>query len=238
MRQAGRHQPAMNDSHADFASNRILAALPSAERNQLQPLLQPVRFALQQVLHEIGKPIDAVYFVGSGLISVTADTHDHGLVEVGMIGRESFAGGQLLLHPLGPAIHRSFAQIPGTAHILPARDFLHALQTLPVFRDLCHRALQFLMVQTSQTAACNARHELPGRLARWLLMSLDRMDGDTLPVKHEFLSSMLGVRRAGVSTVVGSLEHAGLIRTARGQITIVDRPGLEHHACFLLRNNL
>ena len=221
----------MNYLTTNLSSNRILASLPDAERDQLHPMLQPANLALQQVLHDVGKPVEALFFVDSGLVSVTADTQDHGQVEIGMIGREGFTGGQMLLYPNGLAIHRSFVQIPGNARVLQAPDFLHALQTLPVFRERCQRALHFLMVQTSQAAACNARHELPERLARWLLMSHDRMDGDTLPMKQEFLSYMLGVRRAGVSTVVGGLQEAGLIRTARGQVTIVDRDRLEEEAC-------
>jgi CRP-like cAMP-binding protein len=221
----------MNDIGTKLSSNRILACLPASELEQLRPKLQRTSFVLQQVLHDVGKPIQAVYFIESGLISVTADTQDNGLVEVGMIGREGFTGGQVLLYPNGLAIHRSFVQIPGEAHVLQAEDFQDALQSLPVFREQCQRTLHFLMVQTSQTAACNARHELPERLARWLLMSHDRMDGNTLPMKQEFLSYMLGVRRAGVSTVVGGLQEAGLIRTARGQVTIVDRDRLEDEAC-------
>lgn len=215
--------------------NQILSSLPLAEIEALQSHLQSVSFVLQQVLHEAGNAVAEVYFPESGLVSVTADTHDNGLVEVGVIGGEGFTGSQILLDPGATSAHRSFMQVPGQGYKVAAPQFLAAAGSLPVFRALCLRYINFLMVQTAQTAACNARHELPARLARWLLMSHDRIEGDDLPMKQEFLSFMLGVRRAGVSVVIGRLQSAGLIKSLRGHVVILDRAGLEAEACSCYR---
>jgi CRP-like cAMP-binding protein len=225
----------MNQYAVPIYRNQILSALPPSEIEQLRPHLQSVSFVLQQVLHEAGNPVAEVYFPESGLVSVTADTQDHGWVEVGLIGREGYTGSQVLLSPDALVTHRSFMQVPGHGYKLAAPDFIAAAERLPAFRALCLRYIHFLMLQTAQTAACNARHELPKRLARWLLMSQDRIDGNDLPMKQEFLSYMLGVRRAGVSVVVGALQTAGLVRPSRGHITILDRVRLEDEACTCYR---
>ena len=221
----------MSESAVPGYRNHILSSLPNDEIQQLASLMQPSTVVMQQVIHEVGNPIEDVYFPETGLVSVTADTKDNGLVEVGLIGREGFTGSQVLLSADAVAVHRSFIQIPGTGYRLRAATFRAAMQDMPVFRDRCMRYIHFLMIQTAQTAACNARHELPERLARWLLMSLDRSDSNLLPMKQEFLSYMLGVRRAGVSMAIGALQSAGIIQTSRGNLTIVDRQALEEEAC-------
>ena len=116
-----------------------------------------------------------------------------------------------------------------------APAFRDALAAMPVLRDHCLRYVQFVLVQTAQSAACNARHEMPERLARWLLMSRDRIDSDELPMTQEFLSYMLGVRRAGVSVVANALQSTGAIRLSRGHLTVLDRAGLEEEACSCYR---
>ena len=116
-----------------------------------------------------------------------------------------------------------------------ALAFREALAVMPALRDQCLRYVQFVMVQTAQSAACNVRHELPERLARWLLMCRDRTDSDELPMTQEFLSYMLGVRRAGVSVVANALQSTGFIRQSRGSLTILDRAGLEQEACSCYR---
>jgi CRP-like cAMP-binding protein len=221
----------MNQDAAPSFRNQLLAGLPDEEIQHLKTFLQPTSFVLQQVLHEAGNPIEYVYFPESGLISVTADTHDNGMVEVGLTGREGFTGTPVLLDADANAVHRSFSQVPGSAYGIGAQNLREAVRDLPVLRERCLRYIHFFMVQTAQCVACNARHELPERLARWLLMSHDRVEGTDLPMKQEFLSFMLGVRRAGVSTVVGTLQSAGLIQTSRGHVTIIDRDRLEQEAC-------
>ncbi len=215
--------------------NELLRSLPANELALMRPCLLPVTFVMSQVLHEAEAPIDEVYFLESGLVSLTADTSDNGLVEVGMTGREGFVGVTMLLSPQPVSVHRAFVQIPGRAYRVRATAFRELTGTLPVLRDRCLRCVQVMLMQSSQIAACNARHDLPGRLARWLLMSRDRIDGDDLPMTQEFLSYMLGVRRAGISVVANALQSQGLIRQSRGRITILDRSGLEGKACACYR---
>ena len=225
----------MSDHAVPSYRNEILSVLPLSEIEQLRPHLQHASLVMQQVLHEFGNTIADVYFPETGLVSLTADTQDHGWVEVGLIGREGFTGSQLLLNPDAVIAHRAFIQVPGQGYRIAAAQFLALADRLPTFRTLCLRYIHFQMIQTAQSAACNARHELPKRLARWLLMSHDRIDGNDLPMKQEFLSYMLGVRRAGVSVVLGSLQSSGVIQSSRGHIVILDRAGLEREACTCYR---
>ena len=175
--------------------------------------------------------MEHVYFPEIGLASLTADTGDNGFVEVGMTGREGIVGVAALLNPEAVAVHRALVQVGGAALRIRSADLRGLVEQVPALRDRCLRYLQVLMVQTSQAAACNARHELPERLARWLLMTRDRVDSDEVPMTQEFLSYMLGVRRAGVSVVAGALQAQGLIQQSRGRMTILDRAGLEKEAC-------
>lgn len=215
--------------------NDLLAALPAGEHERLRPHMQRVTLTMEQELHEVGGPIDQVYFVESGLVSLTANTGDNGYVEVGMTGREGLVGTSVLLNPRAVATHRALVQISGSAWRLPSTALREMVDQLPTLRDRCFRYLQVVMVQTSQSAACNARHELPERLARWLLMTHDRINTDRLPMTQEFLSYMLGVRRAGVSVVTSALQAQGLIQQSRGYLSILDRQGLEEEACNCYR---
>ncbi len=211
--------------------NLLLADLPAEIRDMLRPDMRRVPLVSGQVLHERDEPIEEVYFIETGLASLTAETFDNGQVEVGMVGREGFVGVTALLfdQPLAP--QRAFMQIPGEALRLSRSALLAATDTVPVLRNRCLAFAGSLMQQTAQTAACNARHDVTERLARWLLMSHDRADGDLLPLTQEFLSYMLGVRRPGVAVSAGALQAAGVIQYARGRISVVDRAGLEKAAC-------
>ncbi len=215
--------------------NELLRALPPDEFALVRPCLLPVTLVMSQILHEAEAPIDEIYFLETGLVSLTADTSDNGRVEVGMTGCEGFIGVAVLLNPEPISVHRAFVQIPGRAYRVRATTFRELTEALPVLRDRCLRHVQVMLMQSSQIAACNARHDLPGRVARWLLMSRDRIDGDDLPLTQEFLSYMLGVRRAGISVVANALQGQGLIRQSRGRITILDRSGLEGKACACYR---
>lgn len=223
--------PVAATAESNGLSNELLCSLPPDELNRLRPYLSPVTLVLSQILHEVEAPVDEVYFLETGLISLTADTNDKGQVEVGMTGREGFVGLSVLLNPEPVSVHRALVQVPGRAHRLRAATFREVLEVSPALRDRCLRYVQVMLVQNSQVAACNARHSLPERLARWLLMSRDRIDGDELPMTQEFLSYMLGVRRAGISVVANALQSQGLIRQSRGRITLLDRAGLEKRAC-------
>jgi len=236
------HQPVWKQAMSFMPStevtgfrNELLRALPADDLDRLRPHLRPVTLVLSQILHEAEAPIDEVYFIEAGLASLTADTSDNGLVEVGMTGREGLVGVAVLLSPEPASIHRAFIQMPGRAFRVRATVFRELVEASPALRDRCLRYVQVLLVQNSQVAACNARHGLPERLARWMLMSWDRADSEELPMTQEFLSYMLGVRRAGVSTVANALQSQGLIRQARGRITLLDRAGLEARACTCYR---
>ena len=220
---------------ADLFFNAILAALSEEDVKQLRPHIQRVTLVLEQVLHEAGEQIDHVYFPESGVVSLTADTRDNGLVEVGMTGREGIVGASASLNPDATAVHRALVQVPGSAIRMRTTAFRDMLDRSATFRDRCLRYVQVLMIQVSQTAACNARHELTGRLARWLLMSQDKLDTNEMPMTQEFLALMLGVRRTGVSLIANALQSTGAIRQSRGRITIVDRTKLENEACNCYR---
>jgi len=211
--------------------NEILAALPADVIEAMRPDLMHVDVRTHQTLHERGALIADVFFLESGIASLTADTLDHGQVEVGLTGREGFVGTSVVLNRNAVAVHRAFVQVDGSAYRMGADALRAAVERSHALRDHCLRYVEVLMAQTSQVAACNARHTLPERLARWLLMTRDRVDSDELPVTQEFLSVMLGVRRAGVSLAASALQSAGLIRQARGRITILDRDGLEAASC-------
>ena len=223
--------PSTSDPDQPSFRNELLAALPKDVQAQLRPHLRRVSLSMEQELHEVGNPIDYVYFVEAGLVSLTAETGDNGFVEVGMTGREGLVGTAALLNPDAVAVHRAIVQISGTALRMDAPTLRGLVEQHPALRDRCLRYLQVVMVQTSQAAACNARHELPERLARWLLMVRDRADSDEVPMTQEFLSYMLGVRRAGVSVVASALQAQGLIQQSRGRVAILDRAGLEQEAC-------
>lgn len=211
--------------------NELLATLPADELARLRPHLTREALASGRELHAPGAPITDVYFIEQGLASFTANTFDGGSVEVGLAGREGMVGIAAFLMPDMPALHRAFIQIPGSALRMDAAAFRAALNQCPELRRRCLHFVGAFMAQAAQTAACNARHEITERLARWLLMSLDRVDGNELPLTQEFLSLMLGVRRAGVVVAASALQSDDLIRYARGRITVLDRPGLEEVSC-------
>ena len=211
--------------------NAILAALPPGDASLLRPHLHRATLVASQVLYEPGVPIDAVYFLESGIASQTADTGDEGRVQVGMTGREGLVGVMSLLNANALCAQHTTMQVAGSALRMQRARFLDVVAQSPSLRAVFLRQIEGLVIQVSQSAACNARHDMTQRLARWLLMAHDRVDGDELPMTQECLARMLGVRRAGVSGVVGLLQKEGLIRQARGRITLVERAGLELKSC-------
>lgn len=215
--------------------NRLLATLVPAALAALRPhLLGPVQLAQGQTLHVRGHPVADVFFPEAGLVSLTAGTLD-GDVEVGLTGREGLVGAAVLLDPEAVAVHEAFVQIPGAAWRVPAGALRRAFERSPALREHLLRYVHALMAQSGQAVACNARHPVPQRLARWLLMAHDRVDGDELRLRQEAVSLMLGVRREGVSVAASALQASGLIRQSRGCITVLDRPGLEAAACGCYR---
>ena len=213
------------------SGNDLLSMLPPAELSHLRPVLTNVRLVNGQTLHEAGERIGQVFFVQHGFVSMVAEA-DGGNpgTEVGLVGREGMVGLPVLLDPRAVSFNRAMVQMPGAAHRMPAQA-LHDAEALPVLRRLLSQALQVSMAQVSQTAACNSRHPLPQRLARWLLMAHDRVDGDDLAITQEFLSIMLAVRRSGVTLALQALLATGAIRTGRGRVTVHSRAALEAAAC-------
>jgi len=174
--------------------------------------------------------IEAVYFVESGFVSLVAALDDGTQAEVGLVGREGMVGLPLITG-IDTAFVDAFVQGHGSALCMEAAAFRHALKEEPVLQNLLFRYLEAMNSQTTQTAACNGRHDLEQRLARCLLMAHDRVDGDEFQITQEFLALMLCVYRPSVSVVASTLQRAGMIRYGRGHIAVLDRAALEATAC-------
>jgi CRP-like cAMP-binding protein len=192
-----------------------------------------VSLSHRQVLYAPDQPIEAVYFPESGMVSLVADLDDGVQAEVGIIGREGMVGVPLL-HGVETSFNESFVQIPGTAMRMAVVAFQQELASA-AFRARLLRYGEAHQAQISQTAACNGRHGLEQRLARWLLMAHDRVDDDEVPLTQEFMAMMLGVHRPSITVTAGILQRAGLIRYASGRITILDRLSLEAASCECYR---
>jgi CRP-like cAMP-binding protein len=214
--------------------NRLLAALSTPEYQRLRPHLEPVSLTFKQVLYEAHTPLAYAYFPHTGVVSMVTILADGTAIEVGMVGNEGMVGVPLLLGAERMPV-RTFVQVPGEAVRVAAAAFRAAVSQPGPLLALLHRYTQALLVQLTQSSACNRAHPIAARCARWLLMTHDRMDTTQFPLTQEFLSQMLGVRRAGVSEVAAKLQKAGLIRYSRGQLTVVDRAGLEAAACECYR---
>jgi CRP-like cAMP-binding protein len=212
-------------SRADVR-NRLLTKMPLEDWTLLAPHLELVTLKERQVVEVPSKPITHVYFVETGVVSVVAVNQEDHRIEVGVIGKEGVTGAPLVFGD-DRAQHSAYLQIGGSGRRMPARAFLAAMDKSPSLRTLMLKSAQAFMVQTAHTALANGRAKLEERLARWLLMAHDRLDSDSVPLTHEFLAVMLGVRRAGVTVALHSFERRGLIATRRGQLTLVDRPGIE-----------
>jgi CRP-like cAMP-binding protein len=215
---------------APTIANLLLAGLPPRALAQLSRHLEPVSLPGHQILAKPGVQIDHVYFPESGMVSLVHPLADGTQIEVGVTGREGFVGVAVLLGANASPLE-AMVQIPGSALRMRATVFREQVARIKPFSDAVHRYAQALHVQVSQTAACNGRHVLQERLARWLLTARDRANSDELPLSHEFLSMMLGSRRVGVTLALGTFRTAGIIKNRHGRITILDRANLEEAAC-------
>ncbi len=218
------------------AGNRLLLALSPTARMLVAEELEPMTLAAGFVLYEPGSPMDYVYFPETAVASMIRRMADGAGVEVGTIGREGVVGGAVALGA-STMPTECVIQVAGTVQRM-STVALRSVMALPredddspTLFDLMLLYAQALFEQCAQTAACNRLHALEQRCARWLLMIHDRVPGDELLLTQEFLSYMLGVRRAGVTEACGTLMRAGLIRYRHGRITVVDRAGLEAAAC-------
>ncbi|OUL36517.1 Crp/Fnr family transcriptional regulator [Nostoc sp. T09] len=210
--------------------NRLLAKLAPDELKRLHPHLEIVSLSLGQVLILPNEPISFVYFPINSLLSAVTVMEDGSTVEAGCIGREGMAGVSILLDTNTTPM-QILAQIPGQAVRVKASIIKQAFDTGGSLQKLLHRYIHTFIVLTSQSTACNRLHHIEARLSRWLLMSSDGIDSDSLALTQEFMSTMLGVRRSGVSETASKLQSRGLISYHRGQIQIVDRKSLEKTAC-------
>ena len=215
-------------AHAD--ENSLLAALSPGEFRRLRSDLEPVTMTFGEILYEPGETIRHVYFPVTSLVSLLTVVDGHLALEVGLIGREGMVGIPLVLGHDASSV-RALVQGDGTALRMSEAHFRRNCHNSPPLQQELYRYTHTLMAQISQTAACNRFHVLEQRLARWLLMTHDRVKSDQFCMTHEFLGHMLGVRRVGVTRAAQALQNRKLISYTRGDITILDRKGLEESAC-------
>ena len=210
--------------------NHLIELLPRTDRRRLLALCEPVELQLAEVLCEPGALLRHVVFPIGGFVSLVALVDGSPGLEVGMVGREGMLGTQLALG-VAAAPWRAVVQGEGTAWRIGAAAFRVELARSPALKRGLDRYIHVLMAQLATSAACLRFHQIGPRLARWLLMSQDRAHADRFRVTQEFLAYMLGVRRVGITAAAGALQREGLIEYHRGDLTVLDRPGLEGAAC-------
>lgn len=210
--------------------NRLLASMPPHAIEQLALHLIPVDLPMNHILHQAGHFIDRVYFLEEGICSMVVTLGTGATVEVGRIGNEGFVGVAAILR-VSQSPNRFFMALPGHGYSIEVETLLLHAEASSQLRNCLLRSVQSLLVQTAQTAACNRMHELPERLARWLLMCDDRIQTPDVPVTQEFLAMMLGTRPSSISVAASGLQKAGLISYSRGLMKIQDRAGLAEAAC-------
>jgi len=218
------------------SSNRLLRLAPPSEVTRILAVAEKVQLKPRQIVHHWRLPMDHVYFVESGLISVSAKVDEERFVEAWLIGSEGMVGAPCLLAPDDKTPpHRRIVQVGGTALRIPTSAFLGMLDEVPALRGVILRYINVVLLQTSQAGACNALHSVKQRLARWLLLADGSLQSAELPLTHAVLAQLLGVRRASVSECLEALERQGSVVNMRAAIRITDRAGLEHTACSCLR---
>jgi CRP-like cAMP-binding protein/PAS domain-containing protein len=215
--------------------NRLLAGLPAREYERLLSGLEPIKLTYGEVLHEPGEQLRHVYFPSDCLVSLLTVVEGHRALEVGLVGREGMVGTRLVLGITASSV-RALVQGTGTAVRMTSARFLKEFRRSPALQRALFQFTDALMLQITQTAACNRFHVVEARLARWLLMTRERLPSGEFRLTHEFLADMLGVRRAGVSSAASTLQRRKLIRYQRGVITIIDQQGLEAAACSCYRD--
>lgn len=217
------------------STNLLLSALPSREYNRLLPHLGRLPLDFKTVLYELGQPVTHLYFPTSGMISLllAPDGRRAGM-EVGVVGREGVVGLSAFLGARSEPT-RSIVQVPGEALRMPADKFRVLVGRESKLYELLLRYVHVFLTQLTHEAACIALHPIEKRLCRWLLTVHDRAGCDRFPLTHEFLAAMLGVRRASVTEAACRLRQAGLIRYGGGQLTVLDRRGLERNVCGCYR---
>lgn len=212
------------------AENRLIQLLGRADRGKLLDRCEPVELVLSQTLTVAGDVTRHAYFPLDAFISLLTIEAGQPALEVGMIGNEGMLGVQLALDVTAVPLH-ALVQGAGSAWRMDARGFRIALRESAALRRVMNRYVYVLMTQMASSAACLRYHPLVPRLARWLLMSQDRAHADHFHITHDFLASMLGMRRAGITIAAGELQSSGLIEYHRGALVVLDRKGLEAVSC-------
>jgi CRP-like cAMP-binding protein len=223
-------QKSRNDGDGNGVHNKILLSLPNKECDFLFSRLVFLNLRLNDVLQEAGQPIQYCYFPNTAMASILNVMDDGKSVEVGLAGWEGFVGLPVIAG-FRTSASRAVTQGEGSAFRINADDMRKAVRGCPQLLISLLRYFQEATMEVSQIAACNRLHDVEERLARWLLMSQDRIRSDQLPLTQEFLSQMLGTRRSSVSVAAASLQRAGLIRQNRGHVSIIDRAELENASC-------
>ena len=216
-----------NDGHS---ANRLLAKLPKKEYQRLLPLLKNTTLTFGDVLYEPGDTIKHVYFPNDSIISLLSAVAERSTLEVGMVGNEGMAGLSIFMG-VNISSTRALVQASGSALRMSSAAVRDEANHLSSLHRLLHRYTHSLLTQIAQSSACNRFHTVDARLARWLLMTLDRVGMDEFRLTQDFMSNMLGVRREGVNKAAGALQARNLIRYSRGIIKVLNRPGLERVAC-------
>lgn len=210
--------------------NRILASLPDEQRLRIGACADQVQLKGKTLLFDLDQPITSVYFPIEGVVSLVSILSDGSAVESATVGNEGMVGLPVFLGARSMSA-QAFVQVPGFGYRLATADFLAELERGPELRIALNRYTQAVITLLAQNSACNRRHSIQARCARWLLLTHDRISGDSFELTQKALSLMLGVRRATVTVAAGLLQQAGLIEYDRGVITVVDRAGLEAAAC-------
>ena len=220
----------MPTPHSNPLENQLLAALPESEAARVLPLLEPAEMPLGKVLFESGSPITHVYFPTTSIVSLLHVMEDGASAEIAVVGYEGIVGIALFMGGISTP-SRAVVQSAGRGFRLKADVMKQEFNRAGPMMHLLLRYTQALITQKAQTAACNRHHSLDQQLCRWLLLSLDRLQGNELIMTQELIANMLGVRREGVTEAAGNLQQAGLIRYQRGHITVLDRAGIEERSC-------
>jgi len=210
--------------------NHLLAALPAEIVERIAPHLELIPLLLGQVLYESGGQLHHVYFPTSAILSLNYIMENGASAEIAGVGNEGVLGVSLFMGG-NTTPSRATVQTGGHGYRLKGRVLLDEFNRAGPLMHLMLRYTQALMTQMSQTAACNRHHSMEQQLCSWLLLTLDRLPSNELTMTQELIASMLGVRREGITETAGNLQRAGLIKCRRGHITVLDRSGLESHAC-------
>ena len=215
---------------SDSRQNHLLAVLPEPDTVRLLPHLELVPLPLGKALYESGDELNHVYFPTTAIVSLLYELEDGASAEIAVVGNEGIVGIALFMGG-NTMPNRAVVQSAGHAYRLRGQMLKQEFSRAGALQHLLLRYTLALLTQMAQTAVCNRHHTVDQQLCRWLLLSLDRLESNVLHMTQELIANMLGVRREGVTEAAGRLQSAGLIHYSRGNITILDRPGLEERVC-------